>query len=191
MKERIHQFALIGSFLPLCWLGMMATHELGHVVSGYLTGGTVTKVVIHPLSISRTDVNPNPTPLVVVWADPVCGIAIPLVLWSIMAGLRNSISYLPRFFLGFCLIANGAYLGIGSFDSIGDAGQMLQNGSPIWTLWLFGIIAVPFSFLCWHHLGPNFGLVEKRGQVDDRAAHLSMILLAIFLATSFVLSPRT
>ncbi len=50
--KRVHQSVLIGSFLPLCWLGMMAVHELGHVVGAWLTGGRVAKVVLHPLTIS-------------------------------------------------------------------------------------------------------------------------------------------
>src|SRR5208283_5044107 len=30
--KRLHQALLIGAFLPLCWLAMMAVHELGHAV---------------------------------------------------------------------------------------------------------------------------------------------------------------
>src|SRR4051812_8876543 len=82
--KRFHQFLLIGSFVPLCWLAMMATHELGHVLAAWLTGGTATKVVLHPLAISRTDVWPNPEPLVVVWSGPLVGVLLPLLLWSVL-----------------------------------------------------------------------------------------------------------
>jgi hypothetical protein len=42
--QRFHQILLIGTMLPLCWLGMMAVHELGHVLGAIATGGTVEKV---------------------------------------------------------------------------------------------------------------------------------------------------
>ena len=38
--KRLHQVLLIGAFMPLCWLAMMAIHELGHVVGAVATGGT-------------------------------------------------------------------------------------------------------------------------------------------------------
>ncbi|MDG2389927.1 MAG: hypothetical protein P8M30_11460 [Planctomycetaceae bacterium] len=33
------------SMLPICWLGMMLVHEVGHVLGAWLTGGVVQKVV--------------------------------------------------------------------------------------------------------------------------------------------------
>ena len=127
-----HQLLLIGTFLPLCWLGMMAVHELGHVVGAVVTGGTVERVVLHPLAISRTDVSPNPNPVLVVWAGPLVGVLLPLALLVIFKVGRVSLAYLSQFFAGFCLIANGAYIGVGSFARIGDAGDMLRHGSPRW-----------------------------------------------------------
>jgi hypothetical protein len=49
------QVLLVGSLVPLCWLGMQAVHEFGHVAALWASGGTVAKVVLHPLTISRTD----------------------------------------------------------------------------------------------------------------------------------------
>ena len=62
MTNRVRQAMLIGSFLPLCWLGMMIVHEAGHVAGAMLSGGTVIRVILHPLAISRTDVDPNHFP---------------------------------------------------------------------------------------------------------------------------------
>lgn len=67
-------------------------------------------------------------------------------------------------------IANGAYIGIGSFDGVGDAGDMLRLGSPIGLLWAFGIATAPLGLFLWHGLGRHFGLGQSRGQVDHRAA---------------------
>ncbi|MEX1098177.1 MAG: hypothetical protein WED34_19190 [Planctomycetales bacterium] len=186
--NRFHQCLLIGSFLPLCWLGMMAVHELGHVLAAWSTGGTVARVVLHPLAISRTDVEPNPAPLVVAWGGPLAGVALPLLIWAVFAAARIPGVYLWRFFAGFCLIANGAYIGAGSFERIGDAGEMLRHGTPIWLLWLFGLSTVPAGLFLWHRLGPRFGLGESQGAVDARAAYLSALLL--LLATAVALAFR-
>lgn len=187
---RFHQFLLIGSFLPFCWLGMMAVHEFGHVVAGWASGGSVTKVVIHPLAISRTDVAPNPHPHIVVWAGPIIGVIMPLLVWWLLSMLNASLNYLARFFLGFCLIANGVYLGVGSFDGVGDAGEMLLHGAPIWSLWLFGMITIPLGFLCWNRLGPHFGLGSSEGRVVQKDAYLSLALLLVLLTLSVSLSSR-
>src|SRR5947209_12533057 len=127
--NRIRQVVMVGSFLPFCWLAMMAVHELGHILAAALTGGTVKHVVLHPLAISRTDVEPNPHPLAVDWAGPLFGVAAPLVIWAMAAARRLRLAFMPRFFAGFCLIANGAYVAAGSFAKIGDAGVMLRYGS--------------------------------------------------------------
>ena len=48
------------------WLGMQQVHELGHVIGALVTGAQIESVVLHPLTISRTDLAHNPLPLVVV-----------------------------------------------------------------------------------------------------------------------------
>ena len=143
--RRADQFVLIGSAVPLAWLAMMAVHEAGHVLGALLTGGTVKVVVLHPLKISCTVLSHNPQPLLVTWAGPVIGVLIPLAAFGVAAALRMPGAYLLRFFAGFCSIANGAYIGVGSFESIGDAGDMLRHGSPTWHLWLFGAVTIPLG----------------------------------------------
>ncbi len=139
--------------LAMCWLGMMAVHELGHVVGAVLSGGTVTKVVLSPVAISRTDVSPNPYPGFVVWLGPLLGCVLPLAAWSLVPRSLTWPRGIAQFFAGFCLIANGAYIGLGSFEQIGDCREMLRTGSPVWTLWLFGFITTPAGFWLWHRMG--------------------------------------
>lgn len=178
-SQRGTQVLLIGTFLPLCWLLMLAAHEIGHVLSAALSGGSVTKVVLHPVAISRTDVDPNPQPLLVVWAGPIVGVLLPVVVWLIFRVWASAIAFLGRFWAGFCLIANGAYIGIGSFESIGDAREMLLLKSPIWTLWLFGMVSVPCGFWLWHGQGPHFGWGPARKVVDRRIAVGVAVVLAV------------
>ena len=178
--NRWHQVVLILSTLVGSWLGMQIVHEFGHVLGGWLTGGQVARVVLHPLTISRTDWAHDPNPLVEVWAGPILGVLLPLACWALFCRRRGV--YLVRFFAGFCCIANGAYIAGGSFDRLGDAGDLLRLGSPIWLLWLFGILTIPLGLWLWHRQGPHFGLGSARGRVSVRAAYgtlISVIILTI------------
>jgi hypothetical protein len=183
--RRIHQFVLVASTLVLSWFAMMAVHETGHVLGAWLTGGSVAKVVLHPLTISRTDLSNNPQPLVVVWAGPLFGVVAPLIAWIVAQIAGVSIWYVVRFFAGFCLIANGAYLGVGSFGNVGDAGDLLRHGAPIWQLWIFGAICVPAGLLLWHRLGTHFGLGESPGCVSIPTAYgcfLALIVVVVLMS---------
>jgi hypothetical protein len=153
-----HRTVLIVSAVAGSWLLMQVVHELGHVVGAAITRGRVVHVELHPLGISRTDIDPNPQPLVAAWAGPVVGSLVPLAIWAAAAPLRWEGAFLLRFFAGFCLLANGLYLGVGSFGRIGDAGDILSHGSPVWTLWLFGLATAPAGLWLWNGLGPQFGI---------------------------------
>jgi hypothetical protein len=184
--ERLHQALLVGTFLPLCWLTMMAVHELGHVLGAKAAGGTVERVVLHPLAISRTDVSPNRCPLVVVWAGPTVGIVLPIGLLLATRAGRFKWAYMVQFYAGFCSVANGAYIGVGSFGKIGDAGDMLRHGSPAWLLWLFGVAGLSVGLYLWNGLGAHFGLGAAAGKVDHRAAYVScgLLLLTVILESA-------
>jgi hypothetical protein len=184
--QRLHQVVLIGSAILASWLGMQAVHEFGHVAGAWLTGGRVARVVLHPLTISRTDLARNPHPLLVVWAGPVLGCLLPLAAWSLAAALRWPWAYLPRFFAGFCLVANGAYIAVGSLDRVGDAGVMLRHGSPAWWLWAFGAVAVPAGLWLWHRQGPHFGLGSVGGKVSPAAAYGCLAVLLALLTLGLV-----
>jgi Peptidase M50B-like len=179
--HRLHQAVLIVSTVLGSWLGMQAVHELGHVLGAWLTGGRVDKVVLHPLTISRTDLAHNPRPLVVVWAGPIVGVLLPLVAWGVAAGLRLRGAYVLRFFAGFCLLGNGLYIGVGSFDAIGDCGEMLRHGSQLWQLWLFGAVTAPVGLWMWHRQGPHFGLGAAAGGVDPFVAYGAFATFVLLL----------
>jgi hypothetical protein len=178
---------LIGSLLPLSWLGMMAVHELGHVLGAWFSGGRVARVVLHPLAISRTDLSRNPHPLFVAWAGPLLGVLLPLAALAAARLANLPHGYLLRFFAGFCLVANGAYIAGGSWAGIGDAGDLLRHGAPTWQLLAFGAAAIPAGLLLWHRQGRHFGLGNER-KVDRTAAHLCLGLLAALLALMLAFS---
>jgi len=163
------------------WLAMQAVHELGHVLGAWATGGRVYRVVLHPLTISQTNVAPNPQPLVEVWAGPVIGAALPLAFYAMFWLARAPGQPLARFFAGFCLIANGLYIGIGSVVAIADADELLQYGAARWQLGAFGLATVPLGLFLWHRLGPAFGLGAARGQVARGHLLTSLFLLVLLV----------
>src|SRR5262245_11629310 len=165
---------------------MQAVHESGHVLGAWLTGGRVARVVLYPLTISRTELAHNPRPLVVAWAGPVFGVVVPLLLWAVAAASRLPGAFVLRFFAGFCLLANGLYIGIGSFDKIGDCGEMLLYGSEPWQLWLFGAVTAPVGLWLWHRQGPHFGLGPANGRVSRGVAYGTLVVCLALLVLGFV-----
>ncbi len=112
----ICRWSFILLFLIACWFGMEAVHELGHALAAWCSGAMVERVVLLP--ISRTDTAGVEHPLFVYGAGAVFGEVFPVLLWSIILPFRFRFAYLFRFFAGFCLIANGAYIGC-DFSTVG------------------------------------------------------------------------
>jgi hypothetical protein len=161
---------------------MQAAHEFGHILGAWVTGGKVSRVVLHPLTISRTDLSHNPNPLVVVWAGPVVGAMVPLLAWVVAAASRQSGAFVLRFFAGFCLLANGLYISVGSFHRVGDCREMLGHGSEAWQLWLFGVVTAPAGLWLWHDQARHFGLGAAQGRVNSRVAYGSLVACVALLA---------
>ncbi len=184
--RRWNQAILICSTILGSWLGMQAVHESGHVLGAWITGGRVAGVVLNPLTISRTDLADNPRPLFVVWSGPIVGIAAPLVFWAIAFFLRSPAAFLFRFFAGFCLLANGLYIGCGSFGRVGDCGDMLRNGSALWQLWLFAAVTAPCGMWIWHGLGKHFGFGPDRKPISRNIAYGSLVISVTLLMLGFL-----
>ena len=156
--------------------------------AAWSSGGKVAEVVLHPARISYTRLAENPSPQLVVWMGPLIGIALPLVAFAIVRWTRLPGWYLFQFFAGFCLVANGAYLAFGSFNRIGDAGDLLRHGTPIALLWLFGVTTIPLGLWLWNGLGPYFGLGASRGEVNRSAAYVMLALVVVLVTLELALS---
>lgn len=188
--QRSRQFAFISALVALCWLGMMAVHELGHVIGAVVTGGTVQRCVLHPLTISRTDVSPNPYPGIVVWLGPLVGCGLPLVLWAVVPRRLAAVRLAAQFFAGFCLIANGAYIGVGWVDRVGDTGEMLRHGTPAGCLWALAGVTVPAGLYLWHRLGSLRHFLATPSLITQPMAYGAAMLLALVVACELAWSPR-
>lgn len=149
--------ALLLPYLYLCWLAMMAVHELGHVLHACISGGRVAAVYVPLLGFSRTELAENPHPQFVAWGGPLWGCLLPLAAYLLSRRLLLTARKLVCFFVGFCLAANGAYLAFGWIDRAGDAGTLLRHGAPLWTLISAGLLALAGGMLLWHSLGPRLG----------------------------------
>jgi hypothetical protein len=158
---------------------MMATHECGHVLHAYATGGSISRVEVPLLGFSRTDVAPNPHPLVVAWGGAMWGVCLPLGMLVVAHFMATRFEFLARFFAGFCLIANGAYLAGGAWLAAGDAADLLRFGASRWQLIAFGIPAIAGGLWLWNGLGPDFGLGPHKTAVDRRAAWTAFAALVV------------
>jgi hypothetical protein len=188
--NRLYQITLVASTVGLSWLGMQIVHEVGHVLAAWACGEEVYRVVLHPLAISRTDTSHERHPLLVIWGGPLIGVLLPLGALGLSKLARPGLAYLFRFFAGFCLIANGAYLGVGSFEAVGDAGDLLHYGAPPWTLVVFGLACVPLGLALWNGLRTHFGLGRSRGEVDRRTALGMLALLSIVVFVEILVGSR-
>jgi hypothetical protein len=137
--------------LYLAWLGMLAVHELGHVIHAVSSGGRVVRVSFPLLGFSQTFVDPNPHPLLVAWGGPIWGAALPAI-FLLAARMARRVTSLSRFFAGFCLISNGAYIGLGWLKRSGDAHDLARLGTPIVVLILFGVLCCAAGLFCWHRI---------------------------------------
>jgi len=165
------------------WWLMMASHEAGHVIATLLSGGRIARIDLSPLAFSQTHLSVNPHPLFVVWAGPVMGVVDPVLAWLVAVMLRrrdDMARFEPAFaFLaGFCLIANGVYLGLGWVDRVGDTGEMMRLGTPVAVMIAFGVVCVGLGLALWHRLGSFFGL--KNLSTAD-AKHLLFASIAVLL----------
>lgn len=186
----LHRVVLIAALLSISWLGMMLLHEVGHVMGALITGGTVQRVVWHPLVMSRTDVNPNPMPLGVVWAGPLTGTALPVMLAGLARIARSRITYLVEFFAGFCLITNGAYIGSGVFLQFGDTHVMHVLGTPRWVMAAFGLLTIPPGLWWWHRVSPRLGFGNSPTRIPAEHVWGTAVAALLLLLVGLILGVR-
>ena len=188
LRENAWRVALWLGIALASWLGMQIVHEFGHCVGAWTTGGQVVRVELRPWTISRTDVEPNPHPLLERWAGPAIGVQLPLALLLAAVLLNRPWQYLVQFFAGFCLIANGAYLGVGALHPVGDAADILRLWPSPWPLAIFGTVAAAAGLRLWHGLGPHFGLGSPPSPVNRRHTRAVWCLVATIVVAELALA---
>jgi hypothetical protein len=188
--RRLSSVVLLTATAVASWLGMMVVHELGHVLAAWLSGGRVTNVVLHPLAFSRTDLAENPHPSFVTWAGLVWGMALPVLVWLLARAARWKLAYLLRAFAGFCLIANGAYLGSAIVEPVGDAQDLVRLDTPLWMMVPIGLAGVVGGLAMWNGLGPKFG-IGREATVDRAAVFTAFASLVVLIVGMLAWSALT
>jgi hypothetical protein len=122
MIQRMFLFVIL---LLVSWSVMTFTHEMGHILAGWASGGTLHHAEVWPWTLPHSHFDPDPYPLVTLWGGPVLGALMPLLLAAL---LRQSWAW---FVAHFCLLANGSYLAIAWYtgESYLDTPRLLAAGA--------------------------------------------------------------
>ncbi|MEM8494766.1 MAG: hypothetical protein AAF916_05200 [Planctomycetota bacterium] len=133
---RIPATLRLGLLVVLSWFVMTLTHELGHVLFGWLSGARLVELKLFGLPHSFYE--PNPWPMWTLWGGPVVGVAGP-VLAALLLGLAlkrgGAVSVGVWFVADFCVLANGMYLALAwkSGNETLDTARLLEAGvHPAW-----------------------------------------------------------
>ena len=130
------------------WLSSMFLHEMGHIISGWLSGGEFRYIDVYPFHFSTTILQPNPHPALVTWSGLLLGWTLPLLtipLWKIEWA---AIGATLQSWSAYCWLAFGAYLALAAGESLSDTGQLLTEGWPLAVLIAVGLTVAIFGYLC-------------------------------------------
>lgn len=143
MRDALRRSATFVVLLGLAWCAMTVTHEAGHLVGGWLSGATLQTADLRPWALPYSLHEPDPHPLVTLWAGPLLGVLLPGLIGG---GWRHPVA---RFLADFCCLANGLYLAVAwlTGDHHLDTARLLRAGaSPVWLL-LFCGITIGFGYV--------------------------------------------
>ena len=128
--------------LAIAWCVMTVTHEFGHLLGGWWSGGTLKAADLWPWHLPHSLFDPNPQPLVTLWAGPMFGVFFPVsVAWIVSQDWAWFIAH-------FCILANGAYLALAwiSGDPFLDTTQLLQHGAHPLTIGAYCGLTIGFGY---------------------------------------------
>lgn len=153
MPGRVCHFLLL---LVVSWCVMTVTHEAGHVVCGWASGGTLQQADLMPWHLPYSLFNPDPYPLVTLWGGPLLGVVIPLAV--AVLSRRDTVWFVAHF----CLLANGTYLALAwvSGEHSLDTPKLLARGAHPGTIVAYcvatiGVGYVGFRRQCVRVLSPS------------------------------------
>ncbi len=158
------------------WVVMTISHELGHVVGGTISGATLSAFEIRPWHLPYSLFSPDPNPLVTVWAGPMIGCALPLLIATCF---RTPTIWLIAWF---CVLANASYLLLGFFSGDGqlDSTKILKAGTPPIVLLLFIAMIGPVSYVAFR--GQCIGLMsDPQRSLSKRCWKISALSLGVLL----------
>lgn len=122
---------------------MTTTHESGHIVGGWLSGGTLQEASLAPWGLPHSRFEPDPRPLVTLWAGPVLGVVVPIMVASIIR--RPSAWFVAHF----CVLANGVYLALAwiTGDNHLDTHRLFAAGCPAWAVAAYCVVTIGVGYV--------------------------------------------
>lgn len=137
------QLRLLLLLLLASWCVMVLTHEIGHLLGGWLGGGRLVECDLAPWRLPYSFHNPDPRPKLTLWAGPLVGVLAPLL---VATAIRHRWSW---FIADFCLLANGVYLALAglSGERLLDTPRMIVAGvHPLWIV-SFCFVTIGMGYL--------------------------------------------
>jgi hypothetical protein len=178
------RYATLVLWLLWAWVVMTVTHELGHVLAGVVGGARLTELEVRPWHLPHSILVNDDYPLMTLWAGPVLGCAIPLLVASLTG--RPAC----RFVAWFCVVANATYLLLGYFSGDGelDSTKMIRAGARPLELLGATLVALPIGYLkfrkaCVELITGQDPPMTRRGLCISTAALLTVIVLQTIAGT--------
>jgi hypothetical protein len=130
------------SLLLVSWFVMAWTHEIGHLLGGWIGGATLVDYGLAPWQLPYSLHQPDPNPLLTLWAGPLFGVGFPICI--ALAARRRWVWFIADF----CLVANGIYLAVAwvSSDPHLDTPRLLAAGTSPILIAAFCILTVGFGY---------------------------------------------
>lgn len=125
------------------WFVMTFTHEVGHIIGGWLGGATLTEFDIAPWRLPYSVPHPDLHPLLTLWSGPVLGVMTPGIL-AVLIRQRWIV-----FIADFCLLANRAYLSLAwvAGDRLLDTPRLLDAGASPAGIAAFCLLATGVGYV--------------------------------------------
>ena len=138
-----NRFVRFGLLLMASWCVMTFTHEAGHIVGGWASGGTLRDAHLMPWELPYSSFEPDPWPLVTLWSGPILGALVPFALVAIVR--RQWMGFIAHF----CLLANGCYLAIAwmTGDNMLDTPKLLARGSHPATIAAYCLLTIGIGYV--------------------------------------------
>ena len=131
------------ALLLASWCVMTLTHEMGHIVGGWCSGGTLKNADLWPWHLPYSIFDPDPMPLVTLWCGPLLGVFVPLLTALVVR--RDSMWFIANF----CVIANGAYLATAwlSGERHLDTPKLLEHGAHPISIAVYCVLTIGFGYV--------------------------------------------
>lgn len=140
MAFRVMRFLLL---LVASWIVMTFTHELGHIIGGTCCGGTLQSADLTPWRLPYSLFEPDPFPLVTLWAGLILGVLTPVALALIIQ--RDWMWFIAHF----CVLANGVYIATAwvSGEHYLDTPKLLAHGASPISIAIYCFLTIGFGYV--------------------------------------------